>query len=114
MPRVKRGNVRTKKRRAVLSQTKGYMWGRKNLIKQAKTAINKAGAFAFRDRRAKKRVRRGLWQVQLGVAAKNHDLSYSKIIHLFKSKNIALDRKVLADLAANQPALFTKMIELIG
>ena len=82
MPRVKRGNVRTKKRRAVLSQTKGYMWGRKNLIKQAKTA--------------------------------NHDLSYSKIIHLFKSKNIALDRKILADLAVNEPALFTKMIELIG
>ena len=114
MPRVKRGNVRTKKRRAVLSQTKGYMWGRKNLIKQAKTAINKAGVFAFRDRRAKKRVRRGLWQIQLGVAAKNHDLSYSKIIHLFKSKNIALDRKILADLAVNEPALFTKMIELIG
>lgn len=114
MPRVKRGNVRTKKRRAILSQTKGYMWGRKNLIKQAKTAAKKAGVFAFRDRRTKKRVNRCLWQIQLGIASKKHNLSYSKLIHLLKTKQIDLDRKILAELALNYPEIFTKIIKMIS
>lgn len=113
MPRVKRGNVRTKKRRAVLSQTKGYMWGRKNLIKQAKTAIKKAGVYAFRDRRAKKRTNRGLWQINISSAVKENGLSYAKFMSGLKKQNIILDRKILATLAQKNPEIFAKIIKNI-
>lgn len=112
MPRVKRGNVRTKKRRAVLSQTKGFMWGRKNLIKQAKTAIKKAGVYAFRDRRAKKRTARGLWQINLSSATKAKGISYSKFIGNLKKQAVILDRKILSSLAKENPELFAKIIEM--
>jgi len=111
MPRVKRGNVRTKKRRAVLSQTKGFMWGRKNLIKQAKTAVKKAGVYAFRDRRAKKRTNRGLWQINLSAATKEKGISYSKFINSLKKQAITLDRKILATLAKENPEIFAKILE---
>jgi large subunit ribosomal protein L20 len=113
MPRVKRGKVRTQKRRALLSKTKGYKWGRKNLTRMAKTAVNKAGAYALRDRRAKKREMRRLWQIQLNAAVRKFELSYSKFIGLLKSKNIELDRKVLADMAGNNPELFEKIVEKV-
>ena len=80
MPRVKRGVIHSKNRRNILKQTKGYKWGRKKLIKLAKTAVNKAGAYAYRDRRAKKRTARALWQVQINAAAREHGLSYSKFM----------------------------------
>lgn len=113
MPRVKRGKVRTKKRRAFLQQTKGYKWGRKNLIRQAKTATKKAGVYAFRDRRAKKRINRGLWQVRLNAAVREHNLSYSKFINLLKKNKIELDRKVLSEIAQKEPAIFKKIVEKI-
>ncbi len=113
MPRVKRGRVRTKKRKALLSQTKGYRWGRKNLTKQAKTATKKAGAYALRDRRAKKRVNRRLWQTKLNAASREHGLKYSDLIYLMKKKNIALDRKVMADMAENNPQVFKELIQQI-
>lgn len=111
MPRVKRGNVRTKKRRAILSQTKGFMWGRKNLIKQAKTAVKKAGVYAFRDRRAKKGINRGLWQVNLSAATKTKGVSYSKFINSLKKQTIMLDRKILSTLAKENPEIFAKILE---
>ena len=113
MPRVKKGKVRTQKRRALLQQTKGYKWGRKNLTKQAKTATKKAGAYALRDRRAKKRIMRRLWQVRLNAAVREHDLSYSKFINLLKKNKIELDRKILSNLAKDRPQVFEKiMIQL--
>jgi len=114
MPRVKRGTVRTKKRRAVLVQTKGYKWGNKNLIRRAKETLKKSGTHALRDRRNKKRTARALWQNQLNAAVREHGLSYSKFIHLLKEKNIGLDRKVLAQIAQENPAIFTKIIESIN
>ena len=85
MPRVKRGTTHVKRRRNLLSKTKGYKWGRKNLIKQAKEAVVKAGAHAFVDRRKKKRTSRSLWQIKIGAFTREHGVSYSKFINLLKS-----------------------------
>lgn len=114
MPRVKRGTQRTKKRKNLLSKTKGYKWGRKNLTKLAKTATNKAGAYALRDRRVKKRTNRQLWQIQINAALrKKHDLSYSKFIDLLHKNKIELDRKVLAKLGAENEQVFDKVVEKV-
>jgi large subunit ribosomal protein L20 len=101
MSRVKRGTTHVKKRRKLLKDVKGYKWGRKNLIKLAKTARTKAGAHAFVDRRKKKRTTRGLWQIKINAFVREHELSYSRFIGLLKANNVEVDRKVLADMAVN-------------
>jgi large subunit ribosomal protein L20 len=113
MPRVKRGTIHTKRRRNILKATKGYRHGRKKLIKLAKTAMVKAGAYAYRDRRTKKRVIRRLWQIKLNAAVRVFDLSYSKFIHALKSNKIEMDRKVLSDMAENNTEIFAKLVEKI-
>ncbi|NTU98766.1 50S ribosomal protein L20 [Candidatus Falkowbacteria bacterium] len=110
MPRVKRGITHVKKRRKLLSKAKGFMWGRKNLIKLAKTAVIKAGVHAYVDRRKKKRVNRGLWQIKISAFVKEQGLSYSRFIDALKKNNIALDRKVLADLAVNNKEVMEKIV----
>jgi len=94
-----------------LAKTKGYKWGRKNLIKQAKEAAVKAGAHAFVDRRKKKRSQRALWQIKISAFTREHGLSYSKFINLLKINKIELDRKILADLAVNNKKILAKIIE---
>lgn len=111
MPRVKRGVMHSKRRKNLLKTTKGFQRGRKKLIKLATTATMKAGANAFRDRRAKKRTTRALWQVQLNAAAREYGLSYSKFIAGLKAAKIDLDRKVLAKLAQTEPKVFAKIVE---
>ncbi|MFH1890671.1 MAG: 50S ribosomal protein L20 [Candidatus Kuenenbacteria bacterium] len=113
MPRVKRGVIHAKKRKRVLKLTKGYKWGRKKLISQAITASNKAGVYAYRDRKVKKRTARRLWQIRLNAAVREHNLTYSKFIHLLKKKNIELDRKILSQLAVENPKIFEKIIEQV-
>ena len=113
MPRVKRGRVRASKRKNLLNQAKGYKWGRKKKIKLAKTAIKKAGVYAYRDRRTKKRIRRGLWQINLNAAVRQYGLTYSRFIHALKTKKIELDRKVLAQLAQKEPKVFAKIVEAV-
>ncbi len=113
MPRVKRGTTHVKKRRKLLKKVKGYRWGRKNLIKRAKTATLKAGVHAYRDRRNKKRTRRALWQIKISAFVKEHDLSYSKFIALLKKHKIEIDRKILADLAVNHPVTLVNLINKI-
>lgn len=113
MPRVKRGTTHVKKRRNLLAKTKGYMWGRKNLIKQAKEAVVKAGAHAFVDRRKKKRVNRALWQIKISVFAKENGLSYSRLINMFKTNKIELDRKILSDLAENNKQILKAVINSV-
>ena len=110
MPRVKRGRSHIKKRKRLLAKTKGYKWGRKKLIKQAKEAIVKAGAHAYIDRRKKKRTNRGLQQIKISAFVKEQGLSYSRFMGLLKKKNIILDRKILADLAENNKEVLTKII----
>jgi len=111
MSRVKRGTTHVKRRNKILSKTKGYKWGRKNLIKQAKEAVVKAGQHAFVDRRKKKRTNRGLWQIKIGAFVRENGLSYSKFIHALKIKKIELDRKILADLSVNNKKVMKRIIE---
>ena len=113
MPRVKRGTQHTKRRKNLLSKTKGMMWGRKSKIRLARPAMLKAGAYAYRDRRNKKRVFRRLWQIKINVGSRANGLSYSKFIHGLKQANIAVDRKILANLAEHYPVIFTKIVEKV-
>jgi len=113
MSRVKGGIQHSKKRKGILKQTKGYRWGRKNKIKSAKIALRKAGQYAYRDRRVKKRVNRSLWLIRINAVVREHGLSYSKFIDGLKKQDIALNRKVLSELAAKYPNLFVKLIEKV-
>lgn len=113
MPRVKRGLHHTKRRKNILKHVKGFERGRKNLLKLAKTAATKAGAYAYRDRRKKKRSTRRLFQVQLNAAARTVGMSYSVLINRLKKNNIALNRKILAELAQKEPSIFAKIVNSI-
>ncbi len=113
MPRVKRGTIHNKRRKKLLKDVKGYKWGRKNLVRLATTARTKAGAHAFVDRKKKKRNMRGLWQIKISAFVKENGLSYSKFIDLLKKNNIEVDRKVLADLAENNPEILQAILKEI-
>lgn len=113
MPRVKRGVAAKKRKNNLLAKAKGYRWGRRKLFTKAKEAVIKAGKYAHRDRRAKKRTFRSLWIIRLGNALRNHGLTYRGFIALEKSKNIVLDRKVLSEMAMKEPAVFAKFIESV-
>jgi large subunit ribosomal protein L20 len=113
MTRVKRGKAHLKHRKHILKEAKGYRWGRKKKIKLAKTAILKAGVYAYRDRRRKKRDFRRLWQIQINAACREYGLSYSKFIAGLKKKRIELDRKILAQLTNTYPEIFQKIIEFV-
>ena len=103
-----------KKRRKLLKAVKGYKWGRKNLIKVAKTARTKAGAHSYTDRRKKKRVMRALWQVKINAFVREHGLSYSRFINLLKVNKIEVDRKILADLAVSNKEALVALINKIN
>lgn len=105
--------MHVKRRKNILKKTKGMKWGRKSKIKLAKTAAAKAGAYAYRDRRAKKRDFRSLWLVKINAATRAHDMSYSVFMNKLKKAGLVLDRKVLADIAANHPAVFEKIISAL-
>ena len=111
--RVKRGTQHVKRRKNILKKTKGYRWGRRNQIKKAQTAIMKAGANAFRDRRRKKREFRALWQIRLNAAARLNGTTYSALIHALKLKNSTLDRKVLAQIAQQEPEAFAELVKAV-
>ncbi|MDP2631860.1 MAG: 50S ribosomal protein L20 [Candidatus Uhrbacteria bacterium] len=113
MPRVKRGTQHTKRRNSLLSKVKGYRWGRKSKIRLARTAMLKAGAYAFRDRRAKKRNFRQLWNTKINAAARMHGMSYSQFINALKTGSVEIDRKVLAQFAEHNPEVFAKIVETV-
>lgn len=113
MPRVKRGLHHSKRRRNILKKAKGFEGKRKSHIKMAKTAVTKAGAYAYADRRKKKRTMRGLWQVNINAAVRPQGLSYSRFMAALKAKDIKLDRKILAGLAAQQPEIFAKIVATV-
>lgn len=110
MPRVKRGIISLKRRRKVLRQAKGYRFGRSKKERLAREALLHAGAHALTHRRDKKAVFRRLWNVRLNAAVRPFGLSYSRFINLLKKKNIVLDRKVLAELAKDQPQAFKQLV----
>lgn len=111
MPRVKRGTIAHKKRERVLKQTKGFSWRRKTNERAAKEALLHAMAHAFRGRKEKKRDFRRLWSVKINAAVRTEGTTYSKFISALKKKGIILDRKILADLAENEPDIFKKVVE---
>lgn len=110
MSRVKRGTTKLKRRRNVLAQTKGYRFGRSTKERTAKEAIFHAGRNAFRDRKTKKRLARNIWTIRINAAVRPTGVSYSKFIDSLKKSDIALDRKVLADLAKDHPEVFTRFM----
>lgn len=111
MARVKRGVIARRRHKKILSQAKGYYGARSRVFRVAKQAVIKAGQYAYRDRKVRKREFRRLWIVRINAAARLHGLSYSRFINGLKKANIELDRKVLAELAVfNKPA-FGKLAE---
>jgi large subunit ribosomal protein L20 len=113
MVRVKRGKIAHKRRKHLLQYTKGFRWGRKAKYRLAKDALLHAWTYSYRDRKAKKREFRQLWQTHINAACRQHGLSYSKFMYLLKKNNIGLDRKILSDLAQNQPEIFEKIMETV-
>jgi len=111
MPRVKRGVASRARRKKVLKQAKGYYGARSRQFKVAKQAVIKAGQYAYRDRRQKKRQFRSLWIVRINAAAREHGLSYSRMIDGLNKAEIDIDRRVLADLALNQREAFAALAE---
>ncbi|HEY4500105.1 MAG TPA: 50S ribosomal protein L20 [Candidatus Paceibacterota bacterium] len=113
MPRVKRATIAIKRRRKILKYTKGFRWGRKSKERAAKEALLHAWTHAFRGRKEKKRNFRQLWNVKLNAAVRPYGLSYSVFIGKLKKAKIKLDRKVLADLATNEPKVFEKIVAAV-
>jgi large subunit ribosomal protein L20 len=111
--RVKRGVAHLKRRRNLLKKVKGFRWRRKSSIRLGRQAAIRAGQHAYRHRRLKKRDFRGLWQIRINAAARQHDLSYSRFMDGLKKANIVIDRKMLAELAANHPESFAAIIAKI-
>jgi len=113
MSRVKGGVKRTKTRRRLLKRVRGFVGTKKNLVKRAKTAALHAGADAYRDRRRKKREFRALWQIQINAAARHLGMSYSVLMGTLKKKSVGLNRLMLSQLAAEEPAVFSKIIQFV-
>ncbi len=110
MVRVKRGKTTKRKHKKLLSQTKGMKGLRKSSVKKAREASMKALSYAYRDRRTKKRNFRRVWIIRLNNALREEGISYSKFINQLKDKKIELDRKILADLAVEEPDVFSKLV----
>jgi len=111
MTRVKKGVHALKRRRSILKQAKGFRHGRSKKERQAHEALLHAGAYAFAHRRDKKSFNRKLWNIKINAGAREHGMSYSKLIGNLKKKSIILDRKILSDFAENHPATFEKVLK---
>ena len=111
MPRVKRGVVARRRHKKILKKAKGYYGARSRVFRVAKQAVIKAGQYAYRDRRQRKRQFRALWIARINAAARINGLSYSRFIAGLKKASIEIDRKVLADLAVHEKAAFAAIVE---
>ena len=109
MPRAKRGNKRTERRKKILKLAKGYRGTKSKLMRSAMESVDRGLNFAYTGRKLKKRDFRSLWIVRIGAAARSNGLNYSQFMHGLKVAGIELDRKVLADLAANSPDAFAEL-----
>ena len=113
MARVKRGVTSHARHKKVLEQAKGFYGRRKNTIRTAKAAVDKAGQYAYRDRKVRKRSFRALWIQRLNAAARLEGLTYSRFINGLELAGIDIDRKVLADIAGNDPAAFKAIADKV-
>jgi len=113
MTRVKRGVIKNKHRKNILVQAKGFRFGRSTKKSQAKDALRHAGAYAFAHRKDKKADARSLWTTRINAAVRPYAISYSKFIDGLKKKNIDLDRKILSEIAQNNPETFARIVKSI-
>lgn len=113
MTRVKKGVHALKRRRSILKQTKGMRHGRSTKERQAKEALLHAGNYSFAHRKDKKSHNRKLWNIKINAGSRELGMSYSRLIGALKKKKVALDRKILSDLAENHPKTFAKVLETI-
>ncbi len=113
MSRVKRGFKARRRRNKVLKAAKGYRGGQGKQFRTASVSVNRAGMYAYRDRRNKKRDFRRLWIIRINAAARENGLSYSKLIAGLNEAGIGLDRKVLADMAVRDPAAFSQLVGMV-
>jgi large subunit ribosomal protein L20 len=111
VPRVKRGTKRKERRKKLLGLAKGYYLNKSKLFKFARQAVEKALVYAYRDRKTRKRDFRRLWIIRIGAAARQNGLNYGQFIHGLKVAGVDLDRKILADIALQDPAAFTSLAE---
>jgi len=114
MPRARKGAARRRARRRILRQAKGYVGARSRLYRTAKEAVLKAAVYATRDRQQKKRVFRRLWITRINAAARQCGTSYSRLIAAMDRAGIVLNRKILADIAANDPPAFERIVQAAG
>jgi len=114
MSRVKRGVTNHARHRKVIKQAKGYYGRRKNTIRVARQAVEKAGQYAYRDRKVRKRTFRALWIQRINAAARENGLTYGRLIDGLKKAGIELDRKVLADIAVHEPQTFKGLVEAVS
>ena len=114
MPRVKRGVTAKARHKKVIAQAKGFRGSRNNVYRVAKEAVIKAGQYAYRDRRQKKRQFRALWIIRINAAARECGISYSRLIAGLTKAEINIDRKVLAQLAVSDPAGFKAIVEQVN
>jgi len=112
MARVKRGVVARRRHKKVLKQAKGYYGARSRVFRVAKQAVIKAGQYAYRDRRQRKRQFRALWIARINAAARINGLSYSRFMNGLKKASIEIDRKILADMAVHEKEAFAKIVEM--
>ena len=113
MPRANSSVPRHRRHRKVIKQAKGYYGARSRNFKAAKDAVWKAGQYAYRDRRQRKRLFRRLWIIRINAAVRQHGLTYSAFIAGLKEKEIELDRKILADMAMNNPTSFAELVSSV-
>lgn len=111
MPRVKRGVVARASHKKVLKQAKGYRGARSRVFRVAKQAVTKAGQYAYRDRKAKKRMFRRLWIARINAAARECDMTYSRLMEGLKKAEIDIDRKMLADIAVSDSVAFSAIVD---
>ncbi len=109
--RVKTGVVRRRRHKKILKQARGFYSGRRKHFRKAKEQLERSLVYAYRDRKQKKREFRKLWIIRINAAARLNDISYSRLMHGLKLANIELDRKILADMAMNEPESFAKIVE---
>lgn len=112
MPRAKRGFKARRRRKKILKLAKGFVGGRRRLYRQARETVERSLVYAYRDRRAKKRMFRRLWNIRINAAARLNGLSYSRLIHGLSQADVAIDRKILASLAVHDPGAFAAVIDV--
>lgn len=111
MARVKKGISAHKRRKNLLRYTKGFRWTRKSKYRLAKEALLHAWTHSYTDRKKKKREFRNLWQIRINASIRKLGMPYNKLIHILKEKKVEIDRKIMADLAENNPEIFEKIVK---